>query len=309
MKKNLLLLFLLTILCTSCAHSAKQDKTPETSTDTLTTFTLPKLPVMLNTPETRAKFLAEHYWEHMNFNDTNYIHHPEITEQAWVNYIDLLKHVPDSLAKKSMKQLYRKADTNKKVYTYFTDLADKYLYDPNSPLRNEEFYIPVLDAMLGSKVLSEAEKIRPQERRKLAERNRKGTKAINFNYTLSTGKTGNLYGIQAEYTLIFINNPGCHACEETIKALKEATAINNKLRADRLTILSIYPDEDLYEWKKHVADFPKTWIKGYDKKLVIRNQNLYDLKAIPTLYLLDKNKNVLLKDATVMDIDQYLSIR
>lgn len=309
MKKTVLPLILWTIIYSSCAHGAKQNKTTEITADTLTTFTLPKLPVMLNTPETRAKFLTEHYWEHMNFNDTNYIHHPEITEQAWVNYIDLLKHVPDSIAKKSIKQLYLKADLNKKVYTYFTDLADKYLYDPNSPVRNEEFYIPVLDAMLNSKVLSEAEKIRPQERRKLAERNRKGTKAINFNYTLSSGKSANLYGIRTEYTLLFINNPGCHACEETIKALKQAPAINSKLQAGRLTLLSVYPDEELGEWKKHLADFPSNWINGYDKKLVIRNQNLYDLKAIPTLYLLDKNKIVHLKDATIADIDQYLSAR
>ena len=51
---------------------------------------------------------------------------------------------------------------------------------------------------------------------------------------------------------------------------------------------------------------PKEWINGYDKKLVIKEKNLYDLKAIPTLYLLDKDKKVLLKDATVAQIDQYL---
>ena len=55
----------------------------------------------------------------------------------------------------------------KKVFTYITDLADKYLYDPNSPMRNEEFYIPVLDAMLASPVLEEIEKVRPKARREL----------------------------------------------------------------------------------------------------------------------------------------------
>jgi hypothetical protein len=33
---------------------------------------------------------------------------------------------------------------------------------------------------------------------------------------------------------------------------------------------------------------------------------LYDLKAIPTLYLLDGSKTVLLRDATLEEIEKYL---
>ena len=51
------------------------------------------------------------------------------------------------------------------------------------------------------------------------------------------------------------------------------------------------------------------WTNGYDKELVIKNKNLYDLRAIPTLYLLDKNKTVLLKDATLQKVEQYLAER
>ena len=48
------------------------------------------------------------------------------------------------------------------------------------------------------------------------------------------------------------------------------------------------------------------WIDAYDAEQTILNQNLYDLKAIPTLYLLDKDKKVLLKDASVGQIEVYL---
>ena len=39
---------------------------------------------------------------------------------------------------------------------------------------------------------------------------------------------------------------------------------------------------------------------------MIDQKSLYDLKAIPTLYLLDKDKTVLLKDATAEEIEEYL---
>lgn len=37
-------------------------------------------------------------------------------------------------------------------------------------MRNEEFYIPVLDAMLASPLLEEIEKVRPKARRELAQK-------------------------------------------------------------------------------------------------------------------------------------------
>ena len=64
------------------------------SQDTIKTFTLPAIPQIMVAPEQRAEFLVKHYWDNVNFADTNYIHHPEITEQAWVDYCDILNHVP-----------------------------------------------------------------------------------------------------------------------------------------------------------------------------------------------------------------------
>ena len=208
-----------------------------------------------------------------------------------------------------MQKTIERTNVDKKAFTYITDLADKYLYDPNSPMRNEEFYIPVLDAMLASPVLEEIEKVRPKARRELAQKNRIGTKALNFNYTLASGTQGSLYQQKSDYTLLFINNPGCHACTETIEALKNAPIINQLLEQKRLTVLSIYPDEELDEWRKHLNEFPKEWVNGYDKTFAIKEQQLYDLKAIPTLYLLNKDKTVLLKDAPAQTIEEYLLMK
>lgn len=58
------------------------------------TFTLPEVPIMLQSPEDRLNFMVQHYWDHFNFKDTAYIHVPDITEQALVDYMDLLNRVP-----------------------------------------------------------------------------------------------------------------------------------------------------------------------------------------------------------------------
>lgn len=306
--KTFINIFLLSlILCTACGNrNVSMNQTEATKNDSTRNFVLPVIPAMLTTPESRADYLVGHYWENVDFNDTIWLNHQEMLEQAWVDYIDLMRLVPKETINNALRQMYKNAEKQKPFFSYFTTLADKYLYDPNSPMRNEELYITVLDAMLESDVLDETEKILPNERRKLAERNRPGRLAEDFTYTLSSGKNGTLHGLKAQYTLLFINNPGCHACEESLTELKQAPAINRELEAGRLKILAIYPDEELQEWKRHLSDFPKEWINGYDKGLVIKEKNLYDLKAIPTLYLLDQKKIVILKDAPIREIEEHL---
>jgi hypothetical protein len=72
-----------------------------------------------------------------------------------------------------------------------------------------------------------------------------------------------------------------------------------------LKVLAVYPDENLEIWKKHLNDLPPAWINSYDQSQTIRQHQTYDLKAIPTLYLLDESKRVLLKDATATTIHEY----
>ena len=70
---------------------------------------------------------------------------------------------------------------------YFVGLFEKYLYDPNSPMRNEELYIPALEAMIASERLGEADKVRARYRLELARRNRPGTPATDFRYRRERG--------------------------------------------------------------------------------------------------------------------------
>ena len=301
--------FILLLVLTACKSGPAASQEQNGKQDTVKVFNLPDIPVVLNTVSQRADYMVKHYWDRFDFTDTTYVSQIDVAEQAWVDYCDLLEHVPLSDAQTAIKETIGRAGKNKKMLDFFAELADKYLYDPNSPMRNEEFYIPVLDAMLASPVLEEIEKVRPKARRELAQKNRIGTKALNFNYTLASGTQGSLYQQKSDYTLLFINNPGCHACTETIEALKNAPIINQLLEQKRLTVLSIYPDEELDEWRKHLNEFPKEWVNGYDKTFAIKEQQLYDLKAIPTLYLLNKDKTVLLKDAPAQTIEEYLLMK
>lgn len=275
--------------------------------DTITTFTLPVIPSSLTTVGERADYLVRHYWDSVDFADAACLRHADIIEQAWVDYCDILNHVPLMTAQESMSNTVERAYANREVFDFIVDLADKYLYDPASPMRNEEFYIPVLEAMIAAPLLDDIEKLRPKAQLELAKKNRIGFKAENFKYTSASGKRSSLYRQKADYIVLFINDPGCHVCMQTLRELKKAIAVNRMLQHKRLLVLSVYSGEEVDRWRRHLDDFPKEWINGYDRRSAIQEQRLYDLQVIPTLYLLDKEKVVLLKDASVQAIEDYLS--
>ena len=51
---------------------------------------------------------------------------------------------------------------------------------------------------------------------------------------------------------------------------------------------------------------PSSWINAYDAGARISKEELYDLKAIPSMYLLDRDKRVLAKDAFEVGYIEWL---
>lgn len=296
----------------SCAPKAEEnskdpiDSIAVPATPKPTAFELPTIPAALTIPKDRADFLVRHYWDHFDFLDTAYMHAPDITEQAMANYVDLFPHTEKKAVDSSIERTLDMALREPKMYRYFANLFKKYLYDPHSPLRNEEYYLPVLTHVLKSEAMDAAERIRMQFTFEMLQKNRVGEKSTDFRYTLASGETGKLFGIKSAYTILLFYNPDCPTCEEIVGFLKSSELINKLLLTDTLSILTLYPDGDLEVWKKYLPNLPDNWINAYDQQQVLEKKMEYDLKVMPTIYLLDKTKKVLLKDATVQEVEHYL---
>lgn len=301
----------LTALFLLCAESgcsyAQDSKGKATKTKAKKGFTLPEIPQVLTGPEERAEYLAAHYWDNFDFTDTTLISKPEITEQALVDFLNILPHVQIEKSRKALTGLMEYASSDSLMLIHFMELAEKYLYDPNSPMRNEEFYIPILNYIVSSPKLDETQKVRPQFQLERAMKNRPGEIAADFSYTLSDGSVAKMSSIKADYTILYFNNPDCGDCKRVKDYIKHSEVFSRMAKVNSipsLRILAVYPDADIPLWKR--GDYPKLMINGFDAGQVITNQKLYDLKAIPALYLLDADKRVILKDASVEQIEAWL---
>ena len=137
-------------------------------------------------------------------------------------------------------------------------------------------------------------------------KNKPGNKSSDFNFTLKNGTVSSLSRIKSKLLLLYFYNPECNDCKITRDKLKQSAVISQLAQKGDLRILAVYPDPDLTLWERHYAEMPASWINVYDKGSLVQKNEIYDLKAIPTIYLLNETKTVLLRDATVAEIEKYL---
>ena len=287
------------------ADSAATEQRVDADVKPTRTF-IPSFPPALLPEEQKRAYNIEHYWDKFDFADTTFLEEVEFQEMLTAYAVYVGGHLPDSLARPAMSRLMQKASSSKLMFNYFLKLAEVVLHDPNSQMRSDEKYIPVLEAAIASQYLDEYEKLPYVHDLEMALKNRVGEPAENFRYTMASGAEGELYEIKAEYKLIFISNPGCPMCREIREQISASPKLNEMIERKSLKILVIYPDEDLEAWHAHVKDYPESWINAYDKKQIITKKRLYDLRAIPSLYLLDSGKKVLAKDCVNVEYIEHV---
>ena len=286
-------------LCLGCAP--KKSKSTQTKNYH---FRFVQVPMHIPQEEHRA-YLCDHFWDKFDFADTLWTTKADTTEmlRAYTAYV---VNIVGQFDQQPIRQLMQKASASKKMFDYFGMLSDKVLHDPNSPYRNDELYIAVLEAQIASPHLDKYEKMAPEYDLRVVSQNRIGHTANDFDYTTKSGRTGNLYSLKNDFVIVYINNPGCAMCREITEAMKQSQIIADLQRKGQLKVVAIYPDEQLDEWYKHLSDMPSAWINGYDKGCRIGRENLYNISAIPALYLLDKQKRVLVKDSTNVGEIEYV---
>ena len=270
--------------------------------DTDKGFHLPEVPATLILPEDRAAHLSLHYWDHFDFKNKDLIDTPDIAEQAYVDFLSILPYTDK--AEEAVAELYKRAAVEKEMLVYFMNLGDKYLYQPNSPMHNEDYHIMQLRAVIASPALDEHEKLRPRYMLETALKNRPGDIAADFGFSLRGGGRQKLSEIEADCLLIYFNDPDCDDCRRVKDLLASSSVINEHLSSGKLKILSVCVEGKSEAWEN--ATFPTGWIDACDENKLLTEEQIYDLKAMPTLYLLDKSKRVLLKDAPPERIEDRL---
>ena len=246
----------------------------------------------------KAQVLLPQYsvWEGFAFSNQQAVESREAEERFARFLLHITQQTPTQQAKQ-IGELLAKAEQNNATARFLT-LAEKYLYDPNSPYRNDERYLLFLQYAATHQLADYTTNPRYQKHYTMVQKNRVGHKATDFPYTTQAGEKGRLYQLQSRYILLFFHDPACDECQYVKQQLENQ---HTHFAQKGVQVVAVYIDDEVEAWQK--AQYHATWLSVYAPE--IDKQDLYDIKALPTLYLLDTQKWVILKDAPIDKVVSY----
>ena len=303
-----LLLFACSNTSSTATETVKENQEASASTDSIIPeeLPLPSIPDTMREPAQRAAYLLQHFWDAMDFNDTLRSHNSAFMEQNFANFVSIFPHTDEQSRKDGVVTFLSRASVDPQAYQLIATIADHYLFDPNSPMYDEESYIPFLEQMLTSPLLDATHNTRLQYQLRIAKLNRPGMTAADFTYVTREGKRMNLRETKTnEFLLLLFYDPDCEHCQEVLPQVASSSVLNDMQNSGRLTILAVYADIDNELWQNTNAELPFSWIVGMDTGN-ISEKGLYSLRALPSLYLLDSHKTVILKDASIYTLENAL---
>ncbi len=292
------------LVSTACHHGGR--------TETLPTRSFPEVQIPSMLPqEELGDFVLDHFWD--AFLDTTKQYFCDSTHIGGVNdrllasqlasFLSILENGDPERAGAVMSaffdqlERYQAADTTSNVFDWMSDAVEYYLFDPNSEIRSEELFLPFVSKLAVSPFAKETLRTRYAHAAVVCATNRPGMKAADFRFLDAGGRSHTLYGEKAPWTVLLFVNPGCQACEEVVSVF-EGEVVRALVASGRLRILGIYIDEDIPAWQERAGQLPAHWVNGYDPAGVIRADRIYYVRAIPSIYILDADKRIVMKDAT-----------
>jgi hypothetical protein len=270
---------ILSILCLLCVPKGNAQEV---------VFPLPTVPDSLREPQQRLVYVLDHYWENYAWNDTTALNQT-VGEQGLVDFLDLLQYADSLTADRGAAAFVSQAFTTDGQRQHYAELLDHYLYDRHSPVRNDLVYAHLLRHLTTPQAMpDETERQRLQFRLQNISKNQVGTIAADFSLrhvdVLALESQGTerlkaakvkgakrLYDVVSPLTLLMFYDPDCEDCH-----VAEAQMAREPLLHDaRLTLIRAQ--------RKEVGD-------------------RYFVHFTPSFYLLDADKRVLVKNASLEQV-------
>ncbi len=251
------------------------------------------------------KYYKKHYFDYVDFSDERLLrtqfYYPKIDRY----FEKLIIPIPDTVIKES-DMVLKKASANQEVYKYTLQmLFNKY---NNSNIMGmdkvfvhfaENYYLngkaTWADTAWLKKVEERVDEIKP---------NLIGKKAPEIRLLSPDDELISLYGINADYTVLFFFDPNCGHCKKATPLMKD---LADKYWEKGVEVLGIYTQGNKDEWTKFIKDqHLENWINGWDPYNQSNFRTYYDVRSTPSIYLLDKNKNIIGKRIDVETLEKML---
>ncbi len=255
----------------------------------------------------RYKYTKSHYFDNMPFADVRILRTYLIYEKLEYYFNRLIVQNADSMIS-AINLVTNLSKVNEESYHFVLNFLNTNYRNPKNPDQEKAFVYLADNYYLNGnatwtdprfiKLLKiKVDKIRPTLL---------GSIAPNIELTTSTGKIVNLHDIKADNLIVYFWSPDCDECRKETSAL---FGIYNQYESKGLMTIAVYVHADKEMWQTYLKEKKYDWINAYDPLMKSDFSNLYNIKSVPKIILLDKNKTIIAKDMNTSQLELMLKNR
>lgn len=271
---------------------------------------LPVVPPTLTKPADRAIYIIDHFWDGLDFSDTVVSRDARLIEQSFADYTSLFPVVNDSTARlqSAVDRLVKASEADSIAAAGLREIAEIYLYDVVSPMHNDDYYRFYLNSFIKSDGLDDGMRLRYEYQLEEIDKNRVGEAAADFGLVAKDGSETTLSHEVAgvPLTVLMFYNPFCSECHDISSAMGDDPAVAKAVAAGRLQLIAVIADG---AWSDNASAVPLDGpIREFAAKdNCIEDEQLYSIRMIPTLYVLDSEMKVVMRDAKLARISALVA--
>lgn len=246
---------------------------------------LPAIPDSITSPSAKADYMMMHFWDAMDFSDKSKLADTLLLEQTFSNFVYLLPKTSGIDAiRSSMRALVNQAAVSPDALRRVSETAEKYLYDIESPFQSDTMFEIYLEQAINA---SPANAGRYKGLLKEIKQNAVGSVAPDF--AIASTCLSQI-APHAPYTILIFYDNDCTDCQKTIEMMKADEKLSSSINDGKINVVAI----DLNTTNDGLVLLPEGWIGAQTSA----PEDLYVMRRSPSLYLLNSERRVVLKDTS-----------
>ncbi|MCL2434745.1 MAG: DUF5106 domain-containing protein [Lentimicrobiaceae bacterium] len=250
--------------------------------------------------------LAGHFFDTFPWQDERLLNTP-VLYKKFKEFAQQIFQLEPEFAIPIVMKVLNDSKINRNMYIALFDYLEREFGSYKSPYRDELLYIAMLNDILTLPDLEETRQLFYEYELALISKNHAGTQAIDFNILLANGDTTTLYALEAEILMLYFQHPDCPTCVELREKMKNMEALNNAIASGKLKVVTIYFEDNENLWRNYLKTRAlPNWMHSWNYDQHITEKRLYDIRTIPMIIVLDKDKIVIKKDLLPNDVEAWL---
>lgn len=227
-----------------------------------------------------------------------------IPEKRFCRFAARLPELPDEDAAAAIAEVYAIADSLSRKYNdpwtlrNLSRMFSESFFMKDSPIYDEDIYRIVLKEESGCREFSGKERLRAEWLYNILSANNVGSEISDMALVSMDGKETTLHDLaDGKRTLLFIYASSCSLCRKLCSDLRSSVAVREAVSSGRLSLVSVFAGDDMNVFQSMSGALGMHWQNYMDAEYAIYGRNVFDVRLIPSVYLVGADMIVEVKAA------------